>query len=64
MMPNLGNSSPTVSVDNSTSGGWEFNVGAAMGAAILFHHPHHQRAEKVTIRAENVFLLPGTSFGQ
>ena len=28
----------------------------------LFHHPHHQRAEKVKIRAENVFLLPGTSF--
>ena len=30
----------------------------------LFHHPHHQWAEKVKFRAENVFLLPGTSFGQ
>ena len=27
----------------------------------LFHHPYYQRAENVKFRAENVFLLPGTS---
>ena len=31
---------------------------------ILFHHPYHQREEKVKSRAENMFLLPGTSSGQ
>ena len=28
--------------------------------AILFHHPHHQRAEKVKFRTENVLLVPGS----
>ena len=30
----------------------------------LFHHPHHQRTEKVKFKAENVFLLPGASSGR
>ena len=35
-----------------------------LSVLLLFHHQHHQRAEKVKFRAENVFLLPGTSSGQ
>ena len=27
-----------------------------IGNSLSFHHPHHQRAEKVKFRAENVFL--------
>ena len=36
------------------------NVSDPLLSHLLFHHPHHQRAEKVKFRAENVFLLPGT----
>ena len=32
--------------------------------SVLFHHSYHQRAENVKFRAENMFLLPGTSTGQ
>ena len=31
---------------------------------VLFHHPHHQQAEKKKFQAVNMFLLPGTCSGQ
>ena len=39
-------------------------IHAKMKSHTLFHHPHHQQAEKVNFRAENVFLLSGTSSGE